>query len=87
MFLTACRDHDLVEMPLVSKVTIRSTANVGSELNAEFLSPRPDCLVRKGDATLSQKILNHPQTERKPEIQPDRQSDHVRRKSMAVIVR
>lgn len=85
MLLAPHRDHYFVEMPLISKLTCRSAANVGGKMVSTLLNPCSNCLMRHGDAALSQLILDHPQIDRKPEIQPDRPGDHTPRKSVTVI--
>ena len=85
MLLAAHRDLYFVGMPLIRKLTRRSAANVGGKMVPTLLSPCPNCLMRHGDAALSQQVLDQPQTEQKPEIQPDRPGDHIPRKSMTVI--
>lgn len=51
------------------------------------LGPNPGRLVRNDDAPLSQTVFDNPQTQRKFELQPNRLSDHVWRKTMAAIPR
>lgn len=57
------------------------------EVPAEFLRPQSHGLVRDGDATRCQHILDHPHAERKPVVEPYGMCNHFRRKPMATIER
>ncbi|OHZ43573.1 hypothetical protein BBL07_03075 [Agrobacterium vitis] len=54
---------------------------------AELLRPEPHGLVRDDEATGSQHILDHPQAQRKPEIEPNGMGNHLGCKSMETIKR
>jgi hypothetical protein len=56
-------------------------------VSAELLSPKSHGLVRDDDATSCQQILDHPQAERKSEIQPNGMGNHLPWKSVATIKR
>ena len=67
------------------EVTHRSAVDAGGKVTSEFSSPSQDCLMRNHDAAFRQQILDHPQTERKPEVQPNRLRNHVRWETVAMI--
>jgi hypothetical protein len=54
---------------------------------AELLSPESHGLMRDDDPTSCQHILDHSQTERKPDIELNGMGNHVSRKSVATIKR
>ncbi|MDB5550739.1 MAG: hypothetical protein JWL86_723 [Rhizobium sp.] len=52
---------------------------------ARFLRPLPDCLMGDNDPTSRQQVLDHPQAERKPEIEPNGVSNDFSGKATAAI--
>lgn len=56
------------------------------KVSAKFFSPKSHGLARDDDATSCRHILDHPQAERKPEIEPNGTGNHLRRKSVATII-
>jgi len=84
VFLARDRDHDFVEMPDIT--TVRSLApEAASVRRSELQRPSADRLIGHNDAALEQHLLNQPQAQRKPEVQPDRMGDDLRRKAMAFV--
>src|SRR5689334_8932240 len=75
-------EHDLVEMPFITGSGQPPADEVG-ELLAELEAPLADGLVADLDATEGQHLLDHKQAERKPEVQPNRVADQLRRKAVA----
>ena len=75
-------DDDLIEVPFVARTGQPPPDLVGERL-AELPGPLPHGLVAHDDAAGGQHLLDHAQTERKPEIQPDRVADDRGRESMA----
>jgi hypothetical protein len=84
MLLAVDRNHDLVKMPLVAKPR-RTPADFVSDVASEFLGPAPNRFMTDNDAARGQKIFDHPQAERKAEIQPDTVVNHFSGKAMAPI--
>jgi hypothetical protein len=62
--------NDLVEMPFVADAREPATDSVRERL-AKFARPLPHRFVANSDAASGQQLLDHPQPEREPEIQPD----------------
>ncbi|OHZ31760.1 hypothetical protein BBL07_20665 [Agrobacterium vitis] len=85
MSLSTDGDDNLIEMPLITEPAGRSLAEIIGKVSAEFLSPEPHGLMRDDDATRRQQIRDHMQAERKPEIEPNRISNHLGWKSVATI--
>jgi hypothetical protein len=84
VFLARDRDHDFVEMPDIA--TVWSLAlEAASVRGSELQRPPADRLIRHDDAPLEQHLLDRAQAQRKPEIQPDRMGDDLRRKAMAFV--
>ena len=69
-------DHHLVEVLLVAG-TGQPAADLVGEGLAELPDPLAHGLVADKDAAGGQHLLDHPQAERKAEIQPDRVADHL----------
>src|SRR5271165_942165 len=84
MLLAVDRDHDLIEMPFVAELRSPTPDLVGVD-PAEFLRPRPHCLVADDDPARRQQIFDHPQAEGKSEIQPNGVLDDLRREPVAAI--
>ncbi|NRP76128.1 hypothetical protein ILFOPFJJ_07052 [Ensifer psoraleae] len=79
VFLSTDGD-ELVEVPFVTELAGRSLPDIIGKVSAEFLSPKSHGLMRDDDATSCQHILDHPQAERKPEIEPNGMGNHLRRR-------
>ena len=75
-------ENDLIHVLLVAGPGQPSADNVG-ELLAELQTPLPDRLVANLDATEGQHLLDHAKAEWKPEVQPHRVDDQVRREAVA----
>jgi hypothetical protein len=58
------------EMPFVADAREPATDSVRERL-AKFARPLPHRFVANSDAASGQQLLDHPQPEREPEIQPD----------------
>jgi hypothetical protein len=80
MLLVGDGDDDLIEVPFVAAAGGSPTDAVG-EFSAEFQAPLPavDLLrsstVGDRDAASRRHLLDHPQTQREAEVQPDRVAD------------
>jgi hypothetical protein len=70
MLHTGDLEHDLVQMPFVAGAREPVRDPVGERL-AEFVCSLPHRFVANSDAASGQQLLDHPQPEREPEIQPD----------------
>ena len=75
--LAGNRDHNLVEVPLVARRAL-TPADLGGVRPAELQPPPADRLVTDHDTALGQHFLDHPQAQRKAEVQPDGMGDHRR---------
>src|SRR6201997_3860135 len=76
MLLPGDADDDLIEVPFVATER-RSLTDAASEFPAEFEAPLPDRLVRHRNVAGGQHLLDHPQAQREPEIQPYRVADDL----------
>jgi len=85
MFLAANGDDDLIEMPFVAEPTGGPPAYFAGKVPTKFLRPKAHGLVRDDDPTRRQQIFNHPETERKTEIEPDGVGNHFSREPVAAI--
>jgi hypothetical protein len=79
------RNNSLIEMPFIAEPTGRAAADLIGESSPKFLCPQPDRLVRDNNPSSRQHVLDHPQAERKPEIQPNGVSNDFSGKAMAAI--
>ena len=77
-------DHDLVQVPDVAAAW-RLAPEAASVSRPELQRPPADGLIGDEDAALEQHLLDQPQAQRKPEVQPDRMGDDLRRKAMAFV--
>ncbi len=87
VFLSTNGDDNLIKIPFVAEPAGRSPPDIIGKVSTEFLSPKSNGLMRDDDATRCQQILDHPQAQRKPEIEPNGMGNHLRWKSMATIKR
>ena len=87
MLHTSDRYYGLVETPFISEPSRRSTSDLIGEGSPEFLRPQPHLLMRDDDASGSQHILDHPQAQRKAEIQPHCVGDDFSRIAVAAVER
>src|SRR6516225_11416231 len=78
MLHTGNLEHDLVEMPFVADARKPATDPVGERL-VKFARPLPHRFVANSDTASGQQLLDHPQPEREPEIQPDGVADDLAR--------
>ena len=72
--LAADRHEQFIEMPGVAD-RAGAPAEASCVGRAESLAPVPDRLVRDGDTTLSQEILDVAEAQSEPVVQPDRVAD------------
>lgn len=77
-------DDNFVEMPFVPLSSL-PTADFRGVGRAELQRPTPDGLVADDDPALGQHILDHPQPQRKPEVEPDGLRDDCRRMAVATV--
>ena len=84
VLLARDRDHDLIEVPDVAAAR-RLAPETASVRRPELQRPAADGLVGDDDAALEQHLLDQPQAQRKPEVQPDRMGDDLRRKAVAFV--
>ncbi len=82
--LAVDRDHDLVEMPRVAELR-GSPTDLAAIDPSERLRPAPDGLMADDASARRQQVLDHPQAERKTEIEPDSLLDDVGREPVAAI--
>lgn len=87
VLLATDRDNGLIEMPFVAKPTGRAAANVVRKMSAEFRCPKPDRLMRHCNPASRKEVLDHPQAQRKSEIQPRSVRDYLCGETMAAIER
>jgi hypothetical protein len=69
-------EHDLVQMLFVADAQEPTTDPLGKPL-AKFARPLPHRFVANNDAAGGQQLLNHTQSEREAEIQPDGVADDL----------
>ena len=86
MLLAAHRDDDLVKMPFVTANWSTATNAIGV-FPTEFLSPLADGFVADCNAPRCKHFFDHPQTQRKPEIEPNRVANDFRWEAMTTIER
>jgi hypothetical protein len=84
VLLARDRNHDFVEMPDIAMVWSLAP-EAASVRRPELQRPPADRLIGHDDAALEQHLLDQPQAQRKPEVQPDRIGDDLRRKAMAFV--
>ncbi len=84
VLLAQDRDHDFVEMPDVTTAW-RLAPEAASVSRPELQRPSADGLVGDEDAALEQHLLNQPQAQREPEVQPDRMGDDLWWEAMALV--
>ena len=77
-------DHDLVEMPNVAAAWRLAPETAGVR-RPELQRPAADRLIGDDDAALEQHLLDQPQAQREPEVQPDRMGDDLGWKAMAFV--
>ena len=87
MLRTSDRYYGFVETPFISEPSRRSTSDLIGEGSPEFLRPQPDRLMQDDDTSGRQHILDHPQAQRKAEIQPHRVGDDFSRIAVAAVER
>ncbi len=64
------RDGDLIKIPFVAELR-STTADLSGEVASEPFGPTPNRLMADDNAPRGKQIFDHPQAERKSEIQPD----------------
>ena len=74
--LAVDRDHDRAAMPLVAELRGSPTDFAGAG-PAERLCPAPHGLMADDDPVRCQQVLDHPEAERRAEIEPDSLLDDV----------
>jgi hypothetical protein len=84
VLLARDRNHNLIQVPHVATAW-RLAPEAASVRRPELQRPAADGLVRDNDAALEQHLLDQSQAQRKPEVQPDRMGDDLRRKAMAFV--
>jgi hypothetical protein len=77
-------DEDFVHVPFVAWSRPASSQPIG-ETRGEFLAPAAHRLVGDDDAALGEEQLNIPQAQAEHVIQPDRVTDNLRWKAVAVV--
>ena len=84
VLLARDRDHDFIEMPDIT--TVRSlAAEAASVVRPKLQRSAADGLVGDDDAALEQRLLDQPQAQGEPEVQPDRIGDDLRWEAMALV--
>jgi hypothetical protein len=84
VFLVGNSDRGLIKVPDVAAAW-RLALEAASVRRPELQRSATDSLIGHNDAPLEQHLLDEPQAQRKPEIQPDRMGDDLRRKAMALV--
>jgi hypothetical protein len=84
VLLARDRNHNLIQVPHVATAW-RLAPEAASVRRPELQRPAADGLVRDNDAALEQHLLDQSQAQRKPEVQPDRVGDDLRRKARAFV--
>lgn len=69
-------------MPFIAELVSQTLTNLVGEGPAEFFCPRPERLMRTDELSRRQRFLDHPQAERKLEIQPLGMGDDFGGKTM-----
>lgn len=85
MRLATDRNNGFIDVPFIAEPTGRAAADLIGESSPKFLRPQPDCLMGDNDPTSRQQVLDHPQAERKPEIEPHGVGNNLGGKAMAAI--
>jgi hypothetical protein len=70
-------------MPAAGRRTA-AAAPVGYDPRARLVDPASNALTADLDATLDKQFLNVADAQGEPKIQPDRMTDHVRRKPVTL---
>ncbi len=76
--------NDLVEVPHVAPARFLAFEAAGVA-RAELQRPAPDSLVGDENAALEQHLLDQPQAQWEPEIEPDSVSDDLRWERVALV--
>jgi hypothetical protein len=79
-------DHDLVEVPFVSRCG-KSAVDLAGKALAELQGPLPHRFMTDLDASGGQHLLDHRQAQGKPKVQPDGITDHFSREAVASVAR
>ena len=82
--LASNRDDDLIHMPFVA-ASRRALADLMGERLAELLPPLAHGLIGHANPARRQHFLDHAKAQGKPEIEPNRMADDLRRKAMALV--
>jgi hypothetical protein len=83
--LLACdRDHDLVQMPDVAAAW-RLAFEAAGVIQTKLQRPAADRLIGHDNAALEQHLLDQPQAQWEPEIEPDSVSDDLRWERVALV--
>jgi hypothetical protein len=77
-------DHNLVELPDVATARLLAFEAAG-ESRPELQRPSPDRFIGDENAALEQHLLNQPQAQWEPEVEPYRVSDDLGWKAMAFV--
>ena len=86
VWLSGDRDDDFIQMPFVAARGSTLADLVGERLT-EFVRPLAHRLVAHANSARREHLLDHAKAQRKPEIEPNRVADHLRRKAMTAIER
>ena len=86
MLLAGDADRNLIKMPFVSGCGQAPADLIGKAL-AKLQRPLPHRLMTDHDPSGSEHLLDHPEAERKPKVQPDGMADNLSRKAVAGITR
>lgn len=81
--LSIDRNHGFIEVPFIAEPTGGAAADLIGESSPKFLRPQPNRPMRDNDRSSRQQVLDYPQAERKPEIQPNGVSNDFSGKAMA----
>ena len=84
MLLAGDADRNLIQVPFVTGCGQMPADLIGKAL-AKFQRPLPHSLMTDQDPAGREHLLDHAQTQWKPEVQPDGVADHFSREAVASI--
>ncbi len=84
MLPTNDADNHFIQVPNVSPAW-QLAPEAPSIFRTELLAPSPDRLIGDNDCAFEQHLLDQPQAQREPEVQPNGMSDDLRREPMALV--
>jgi hypothetical protein len=86
MLLASDADHNLFEMPFVARGR-KTAANLVCKALPELQRPLLHYLLADQDPSGREHLLDHPQAQWKPEVQPDSMANHFSWEAVAGVAR